>query len=109
MQTLVILYNKGMGKEKYMNTDDGSIRELMNDDIRITGVKDKEDPNPIRENDIPVTREQMTPKQRVTMQVSKYDSISVLGRLYTGCRKDRRARAKELKRVLKHKKKETNK
>lgn len=48
----------------------------------------------VEENDI-------TPKQKENMQVSKYDSISKLGKLFTGNRIERRKMAKNIKRKMK--------
>jgi hypothetical protein len=42
---------------------------------------------------ISVDAEQMTKKQKKTMQVSKHDSCSELGKIYTGNRKERRRQA----------------
>lgn len=43
----------------------------------------------------------ITPKQLETMQVSKYDSRSVLGQMFTGCRAERRKAMKEARREQK--------
>lgn len=50
---------------------------------------------------IPVKESQMTEKQKKNLRVSKYDSISTLGRMFTGNRKERRRQAKKLKNILK--------
>lgn len=42
---------------------------------------------------LPIDSTQMTKKQRKNMQVSKYDSMSELGKIYTGNRKERRRQA----------------
>lgn len=49
---------------------------------------------------VPVNDSDMTQKQKETRQVSKYDNISTLGKLFTGCRKQRREEAKLLKKRL---------
>ena len=50
---------------------------------------------------IPIDMNQATSKQKDEMKVSKYDSISTLGKLFTGARKERRLKAKQLKKQLK--------
>lgn len=50
---------------------------------------------------IPIDMDQATSKQKADMKVNKYDSVSVLGKLFTGARKERRLKAKQLKKQLK--------
>jgi hypothetical protein len=67
-----------------MNTETGEIKEFKE------GEK-------IPENFVEVSRKDMTNKQKESMQVSKYDSISKLGKLFYGNRKERRRQAKLFK------------
>ena len=64
-------------------------------------IKQFKEGDKIPDGFVPIIREQMTKKQARNMQVSKYDSVSELGRLFTGNRKQRREQAKALKRKLK--------
>ena len=68
-----------------MDTQTGNIRYL----------KENEIPS---ENEISISPEMMTEKQRATLQVSKFDSVSSLGKLYGRNRKERRANAKKSRR-----------
>lgn len=43
---------------------------------------------------IPIEEKDMTEKQKETLQVSKYDSVSKLGKLFKGNRAERRKMAK---------------
>jgi len=58
----------------------------------------------LEETYVEIDEADMTEKQLETKQVSKYDSISVLGRQFTGNRKRRREQATALKAELKRKK-----
>ena len=63
-------------------------------------IKKFEEGEKIPKEFIEIQEDQMTKKQRATMQVSKYDSISKLGRLFAGNRKQRRRQAKEYRKNL---------
>jgi len=62
---------------------------------RDTGViKNFKEGEKIPEDFIQVEEEQMTREQKLKMAVSKYDSASVLGKVFTANRKQRRAQEK---------------
>ena len=71
-----------------MNTETGEIKRFTAEDV-------------IPSNFIEIKEKQMTEKQKELMQVSKHDSLSILGRLFTGSRAERRRQAKEFKRSKK--------
>lgn len=74
------------------NVDTGAVQELL--EKNKASEQDEKSYIRIKEDD-------MTDKQRATLQVSKYDSISKLGKLFTGCRKERRRKAKQYRSNLK--------
>lgn len=80
------------GQLEYLDCDRSELLEkLYNENMEQT--------NPL----IPIDMDQATSKQKDEMKVSKYDSISALGKLFTGARKERRLKAKQLKKKLKQK------
>ena len=69
--------------------------------IKTGEIKYFEPEDEIPEDWIQIYEGQMTKKQRETLHVSKHDSVSELGKLFTGNRAERRKQAKEHKRKLK--------
>ena len=76
-----------------MNINTGEIRFIEADK-----VIDSDKPIVLSSQWIPVDESQMTDKQKETMQVSKYDSGSELGKLFGANRAERRRQAKEERR-----------
>lgn len=75
-----------------MNTQTGEILDLQQRDLQNEAIIQMIENG----NLLPVDIEKATEKQRSEMQVSKYDNISFLGKMFTGNRKDRRKQAKVL-------------
>lgn len=75
-----------------MNTNNGNLIQILDNDFTFN------------EDLIPIDMSDATEKQKTEMQVSKYDNISTLGKIFTGNRKERREQAKQLKRELCRKK-----
>jgi len=78
-----------------MDTRTGKIHEYSNNDELKKALSENEDL-------VKINNEDITAKQLENMQVSKHDSVSKLGKHFTGNRKERRRKAKEYKRKLKH-------
>ena len=78
------------GQLEYLDCDRSELLKKLYDE-------NMEQNNPL----IPIDMDQATSKQKDEMKVSKYDSISTLGKLFTGARKERRLKAKQLKKQLK--------
>lgn len=77
-----------------MNLNTGEIRNF--DDEEIKSLSDEW---------MELSEEDMTAKQKETMQVSKHDNKSKLGKMFTGNRAERRRQIKEARRILKKGKK----
>lgn len=83
-----------------MNVQTGEIRNFSED--QWTKVLETEPALAERLKDwVPVDESQMTLKQKADMQVSKHDSVSELGKLFTGNRAERRRQVKKSLRLLK--------
>ena len=78
--------------ERFSECDLSKLSEKLNKE-KINGV----------DHVVPIDMDKATSKQKAEMKVSKYDSISTLGKLFTGARKERRLNAKKLKKILKNK------
>lgn len=77
-----------------MDTQTGKIHEFKDSEELKKALEENPDL-------ISVEQHQLTAKQKLNKQVSKYDSVSELGRLFNGNRKERRKYAKRLKKKLK--------